>query len=551
MIKNHEAAVEAGGLAEELRRNDNDPTTFLASSHRQNKQRAAALHKRDAVPRAADSHEQNSSDFQLAKSPSRECPVFTNCGKVEQQEKPVKPAEKKLKRVPFEVSRLMEFCTRRELANQTGHDVFEWPLVVLKELVDNSLDAAEEAGIAPVVSIDVKDTKIVVTDNGPGIPAATIKSILNYSIRVSSREAYCSPTRGAQGNALKTILPMGYVLNEHKGEEASSKTIIESHGVAHHITFNVDHIRQEPRITHATKPSSLACGTRITVELPAFHYEGYRDTDIVPENKTAFLKLATGYAWLNPHLTLRVTWNGELKIDVEASNPKWEKWLPSWPTSAHWYDLGRFRRYMAAHIAHRSDVTVREFIGELRGMSGSAKQKKVLTETGASHVSLHRFFGLRKANTDNIASLLASLKKHTKPVPPVQLGIIGKAHLYARMEAAGGDPRTFTYNRRLGETGGVPRVAEFAFGIHRDGLGANRGPDRTVVTGVNWSAAINNPFRRLGRSGDGLDAILTEVRANSSQPVIAVLHLACPRVAYLDRGKTAIVTEGEVDDGEE
>jgi hypothetical protein len=121
------------------------------------------------------------------------------------------------------------------------------------------------------------------------------------------------------------------------------------------------------------------------------------------------------------------------------------------------------------------------------------------------------------------------------------------------MEAAGGDPKTFTYNRSFGETGGVPRVVEFAFGIHREGL-TGRGPSRKVVTGVNWSPGINNPFRQLGRNGIGLDAILSEVRANTSQPVIAVLHLACPRVTYTDRGKSAIVVEGDArenGDGEE
>jgi hypothetical protein len=72
------------------------------------------------------------------------------------------------------------------------------------------------------------------------------------------------------------------------------------------------------------------------------------------------LAAAESYTWLNPHLSLRLVWNGDVKINVEASNPTWAKWLPSWPTSAHWYDRSRFRRYMAAHIAHRGDVTVRE-----------------------------------------------------------------------------------------------------------------------------------------------------------------------------------------------
>jgi hypothetical protein len=60
-------------------------------------------------------------------------------------QKSAKPVKNRIKRVPFTVSRLMEFCTRRELVNQTGHDVHEWPLVIAKELLDNALDAAEEA----------------------------------------------------------------------------------------------------------------------------------------------------------------------------------------------------------------------------------------------------------------------------------------------------------------------------------------------------------------------------------------------------------------------
>src|SRR5215831_4267396 len=105
----------------------------------------------------------------------------------------------KLKREVFTTSRLAEFCSERELINQTGHAVNEWPLVILKELVDNLIDAAEEAGAIPAVSVTVANGKIVVADNGPGIAPKVVKNILDYNVRVSSREAYVSPTRGAQG----------------------------------------------------------------------------------------------------------------------------------------------------------------------------------------------------------------------------------------------------------------------------------------------------------------------------------------------------------------
>jgi hypothetical protein len=93
----------------------------------------------------------------------------------------------------------------------------------------------------------------------------------------------------------------------------------------------------------------------------------------------------------------------------------------------------------------------------------------VLAETGASHVALHDYFGRH----------MTAVQKHTKAVKAAELGIIGKEHLYRLMEIVGGDPKTFTYNRSFGETNGIPRVIEFAFGIHRDGLAAGgRAPAR-------------------------------------------------------------------------
>lgn len=153
-----------------------------------------------------------------------------------------------LDRITFKTSRLAEFCSEKELINQTGHDSDCWPLVALKELLDNELDACEEGGVAPDIHIAVSDDEIAVTDNGPGIAPDTVADILDYTSRVSSREAYVSPTRGAQGNALKTILAMGFALDGERGE-----TIIESGGGLHRITFSIDPIRQEPRSSASAK----------------------------------------------------------------------------------------------------------------------------------------------------------------------------------------------------------------------------------------------------------------------------------------------------------
>ena len=64
---------------------------------------------------------------------------------------------------------------------------------------------------------------------------------------------------------------------------------------------------------------------------------------------------------------------------------------------------------------------------------------------------------------------------------------------------------------------------------------------RRMVTGVNWSPGIVNPFRQLGRCGDSLDTVLQQQRCGRDEPIILVLHMACPRVEYTDRGKSAVV----------
>jgi DNA topoisomerase VI subunit B len=463
-----------------------------------------------------------------------------------------KKPEPKLTRVAFKVSRLMEFCSERELQNQTGHAFYEWPLVVGKELVDNALDACEEAEVAPAITVIVDSGTIIIKDNAGGIDAETIKSILDYTIRVSSREAYVSPTRGAQGNALKTILAMGYVLDRKLGSDAEAVgiTIIESRGIRHQIEFCVDHINNQPKLIHTTAASPVTRGTELTIQWPL------RD-DLLEYAEGRFKQLIEAYAWFNPHLTLRGIWFGDEFINVKATNPNWEKWRPRNATSPHWYDESRLQRYLAAHVARDRELgqrrTVRAFLSEFRGLSGTAVGRKILAEAGCSHQSLAQFFGVEKVNSSGIAKLLAAMCRYSKPVRPKHLGIIGDQHLKQRFLAAGGNAETFKYQSRPGMTSdGIPYVVEFAFGLHQSGLSKDdHGVSRKFVTGANWSAAIANPFRRFGKTGEGLESTLAKVRTDANQPVICALHLASAYIQYADRGKSSIILTDDAEQPDE
>jgi hypothetical protein len=229
------------------------------------------------------------------------------------------------------------------------------------------------------------------------------------------------------------------------------------------------------------------------------------------------------------------------RTTVEATTPSRAKWKPSDPTCPHWYEAQHLERLIAAYLAHDQDQggrqrTAREFIAEFRGLSGTAKQKAVLDATGLSREPLSRLTGDgRNLNKEMVGKLLAAMQANSKPVKPKALGIIGEEHLRKRFEAAGCEMESFQY-RKIEDDDGLPSVVETAFGWCPDA------PGRRLVTGVNWSAGIINPFRQLGAHGQSLDTVLSQQPAASEEPVILVLHQALPRARYTDRGKSAVVT---------
>ena len=134
---------------------------------------------------------------------------------------------------------------------------------------------------------------------------------------------------------------------------------------------------------------------------------------------------------------------------------------------------------------------------------------------------------------------LAASDAGSLPVKPKRLGLIGKDHLFARFKEIGVEAETFRYQRALGEADGLPWVVETAFGWCPNLV------SRRIIVGVNWSVGLGNPFRSFGRhGGEGLESFLADQRAGRNEPIIFVLHYACPRTAYTDRGKSAVIVPG-------
>jgi DNA topoisomerase VI subunit B len=170
-----------------------------------------------------------------------------------------------LTRTTFTMSRALEFFSERELIMQMGFERRAWPIALLKELIDNSLDACESAGVAPHITVEECDSTLTVQDNGPGLPVSTLERSLDYMIRASDKAHYVSPSRGQLGNALKCVWAAPYVMSpEHTG-----RVDVATNSTRYQIDVRLDPLAQAPQLTMTAHPDAMIkTGTAITIHWP-------------------------------------------------------------------------------------------------------------------------------------------------------------------------------------------------------------------------------------------------------------------------------------------
>jgi hypothetical protein len=238
-----------------------------------------------------------------------------------------------------------------------------------------------------------------------------------------------------------------------------------------------------------------------------FHGNRYKSngslaaSSILSTARHRILPFVVKYAWLNPHVTVTLTFGGEVgakSITVPATDKEWSKWRPSDPTSPHWYDAQRLASLMGANIKRAQDrnepcKTVRDFVGEFDGLTSTRKRATVCDAVvGVSRLALDKFLG-NATDLKRTGDLLAEMKRHSTPVAPKRLGAIGSAHLCAKLEAEGAEPETIQYKMAAVEWDGTPYLIEAAFGW------CPEGECRSIVTGVNWAVAIGDPVPQARR----------------------------------------------------
>jgi DNA topoisomerase VI subunit B len=213
-----------------------------------------------------------------------------------------------LHRTAFDMSRVAEYFSVPELQTLTGQPRQRFVSVVIKELLDNAIDAGETAGVAPVVHVSwVPDpttglAQLTITDNGAGMPRDLVHRIFNFATRTSDKAVYRSPTRGAQGNALKTVLGIPYALG------VRGPLVIDAQG-RHHVITPAVNPAGHVDIDHQDTATAKTLGTRIALSLPT----AARDVTLRYWGRA--------FAVFNPHVSVQICDQDQGLSEAHRSGP--------------------------------------------------------------------------------------------------------------------------------------------------------------------------------------------------------------------------------------
>jgi DNA topoisomerase-6 subunit B len=184
-------------------------------------------------------------------------------------------------------------------------------LTTIKEAVDNSLDACEEAGILPELQVEIHDlaleakkvdaelTKgegrfvVVVQDNGPGIVKAQVPKIFG-KLLYGSKFHRLKQARGQQGIGISAAAMYGQLTT---GKPIRVTSRVGKSKAAHVFDIQIDTRKNEPVVIHdeALAEWQQEHGTRVELEIVANWQQGQRFVNRYVEHT----------ALANPHATIR------------------------------------------------------------------------------------------------------------------------------------------------------------------------------------------------------------------------------------------------------
>lgn len=455
----------------------------------------------------------------------------------------------------------------QKLTNVTAHD---WDLYILKELVDNALDADEmiqhefgSPSIRVVMEYDREAHGLRVTVlNRAQFPLEFVRDLFDLEKRVSVKDYYNHPTRGAQGNALKTILGIPYALHyrflsDYELDEVPLAITCRNKRVE--IRLAVDELHQAVNVVTEEKAEEDDIRDETTVSVGIFRFVQKR-----PRTADELKKLAKAFALFNPHASFSFTFvflekTGEVKEEsYEAhGDPNWKtKYDLSRPAPLTWYTYSEFKELLYAVLAHAQEHEQPvPTLGEIAAMFGIANFPQTREYTQNTRLNtLSNAVGLK---TDAARRLFKLLKLQAQQIPIPPLGELDALHLQAGVGAqTTEDDKTLFFYRRGGgdltltptidaDKAVHPFVLEIALSGSADGK-------RQVIVGINHTPTYQDPFfnkplvpfnANIEDVQRSLEKLLDYYNLRDESPVTLIVHLIAPNVEYENYGKSAISDE--------
>ena len=223
-------------------------------------------------------------------------------------------------------------------------------LTTVKEAVDNSLDACEEAGILPDLLVEIREVsegryRVIIEDNGPGIVKAQMPKIF-AKLLYGSKFHRLKQSRGQQGIGISAA-GLYAQLTTGKPVVITSKT--GKGRPAFRIELRIDTKRNQPDVVKEdTAEWDKEHGTRVELELAAAYRGGRTGVDAYLEQTVV----------ANPHLALTyVPPKGEPVTYPRASDvlPREAQEIKPHP---HGVELGMFM----AMLSDSPDKTVKQVL---------------------------------------------------------------------------------------------------------------------------------------------------------------------------------------------
>ncbi len=405
-------------------------------------------------------------------------------------------------------------------------------LTTVKEAVDNSLDACEEARILPEIIIEITEMSedrfhIVIEDNGPGIVKQQIPKIF-AKLLYGSKFFKLSQSRGQQGIGISAAVLYSQLTT---GKPAKITSKISPKDPAHYYELHINIKENKPEIVkEAIVEWKKEHGTRVEMELDASYLKGSQSVD-------EYLKQT---AIINPHATIIYTTPKAEQLIYSRASSELPKETVEIKPHPYGVELGILMRMLSA----TSSRTLQSFLTSEFSRVGAGTAKEICDNAGLA-TSLNP----KEINRMQAEKLMDGITKTKIMAPPADcISPIGEELLEKGLKKEINAEFYCSTQRAPAVYRGNPFVIEAAIAYGGE-LPADktanllRFANRVPLLYQQGACAFTESVARINWKAYGLQQPGSSLPAG---PVAIVLHMASVWVPFTSEAKEALAHYPEI-----